>query len=237
MESECHSNAILASNEYQPLHSRTGTIFGPPPLTLNHMHSATTPLHVVIGEKNDDSAQEYAIAALGEDFLMPQQDPRSSTAAPYHEMHYASGVLAAGTVSQASQRVPDAVLRRPQHLHLPFKRRSADVHTMITNTFGMSGSPSLTRSHEAIATSIPAVETATATAAPPANLGHRRSSSQGNPAQIWKALQPQQSMPCIANLPNDRPTTYNLPQAGTSLFFACLSFLVCRYLLQVESQP
>ena len=178
--------------------------------------SATTPLRVVIGEEDDDdAAQQYTIHSLGEDFLQESlqrtgvvyQQPHHYPISPHLQQQQPTHHLQQHQATH-QQQPAISVVRRPQQLHLLTKRLSADVHMMMTNS-SPSG-PTLTRSHEAIA--------APSATQPRAPIGHRRSSSHGNPTQLWSGISQQQSMPCIANLSLERPNAYIHPSKLTPNF-------------------
>ena len=161
--------------------------------SLNHMAAASSnahlPLHLSIGEENEESAEGYAIPPLDDDFLTGQQ--RMQQPSPFHPAEQLGA--------------PSAVPRRPQKFSQLMKRRSAEFPLAFST-------PPAAAPSSVFPAGWPAASGPTSTPVPngpPAGMSHRRSASHGNPTEIWTGItQHQQSMPCIANLPGES-TSFN----------------------------
>jgi hypothetical protein len=164
------------------------------PRIIGGTSTVSEPLHLIIGGESDESAEGYAIPPLGEDFL---QGGLGRMQSPYQPQMTNTANESLGQLG------PLETPRRPQQFDHPFKRRSAEfphvgicVPTSPVPSFpvlqpyssGWSGAEAR-RVEESANVSV---------------MGHRRSSSHGNPSQLWTGVTPQQSMPCISNLPGQR---------------------------------
>lgn len=160
--------------------------FVPPPslndLAVSSGSSFNEPLHLIIGEENEASAEGYAMPRLGDDFLTQQPQPVHTNAFAEEELR--------------KLKQPSVVPRRPKQPQPLFKRLSAEFPAAFTPP--PPAQPFLHRGTSCAVTAGPVPQASAAT-----GLGHRRSASHGNPTQVWTSTgitQHQQSMPCIANL-------------------------------------
>lgn len=140
----------------------------------------TEPLHLIIGENCGESAEGYALPGLGEDFLLGNQghsrQPVEEFQPPTHQ-------------TRGLPRWPPQQFEQQN-----IKRRSVELPPVFT-TPPSTASP---QSVHSAGSHLPGW------AGGAEGGGHRRSVSQGNPAQLWASITPQQSMPCISNLPTGR---------------------------------
>jgi hypothetical protein len=165
------------------------------PRIIGGTSTVSEPLHLIIGGESDESAEGYAIPPLGEDFL---QGGLGRMQPPYQMVNPPNEIL--------EQPGPLETPRRPQQFDHPFKRRSAEfphvgicVPTSPVPSFpvlqpyssGWSGAEARRVEESGNAS----------------GMGHRRSSSHGNPSQLWTGVTQQQSMPCISNLPGQERTS------------------------------
>ena len=165
------------------------------PRIIGGNSTVSEPLHLIIGGESDESAEGYAIPPLGEDFL---QGGLGRMQTPYQMVNPPNESL--------GQPGPLETPRRPQQFDHPFKRRSAEfphvgicVPTSPVPSFpvlqpyssGWSGAEARRVEESGNAS----------------GMGHRRSSSHGNPSQLWTGVTQQQSMPCISNLPGQERTS------------------------------
>ncbi|KAI9552974.1 hypothetical protein GHT06_020860 [Daphnia sinensis] len=158
------------------------------PRIIGGTSAVSEPLHLIIGAESDESAEGYAIPPLGEDFLLGGQ----GRAQPPYEARLVNENL--------SRPGPIEIHRRPQQFQYPLKRRSADFpHVeMCVPSSPVPSFPVLQpySSGWSGAEARRAEESGNLS-----SIGHRRSSSHGNPSQVWTGVTQQQSMPCISNMP------------------------------------
>jgi len=140
----------------------------------------TEPLHLIIGENCGESAEGYALPGLGEDFLLGNQG---------HSRQLTEDFQPTAHQARALPRWPPQQFEQQN-----IKRRSVELPPVFT-TPPSTASP---QSVNSAGSHLPGW------AGGAEGGGHRRSVSQGNPAQLWASITPQQSMPCISNLPTGR---------------------------------
>lgn len=148
--------------------------------------TASEPLHLIIGENNENSAEGYAIPPLGEDFLLGNEVRLPS---------YQPGVV---NNPSCERNLPYDTPRRPQQFQDPLKRRSAEFSPVYVPTPPSFQLP--TRIHQGQSPS----GWSGVDSGRDIGSGHRRSSSYGNQPQLWTGIAQQQSMPCISNLPGQQ---------------------------------
>ena len=139
------------------------------------------PLHLIIGENCGESAEGYALPGLDEDFLLGGHGHGRQQIEEFQPITQQARVL---------PRWPPQQFVGQQNI----KRRSVELPPVFT-TPPSTASP---QSAHSAGSHLPGW------AGGAEGGGHRRSASQGNPAQLWTSITQQQSMPCISNLPAGR---------------------------------
>lgn len=158
-----HFMRIHTPEEYlQPaLHSQPPYILSPTSLTSSVASSLQTPtsdpLHLIIGDESEEAAQGYTISCLADDFLQ-----RGRTGIPSFKEHQQQYLVTSPSENVECNSAADVGYQLD-----PLTRCSADLCKVLNSC------PS---------SAVPATENCDPAPPPCQVLGHRRSSSHGNPS-------------------------------------------------------